>query len=81
MKGSEARSGRAASSMHASQVSLCRRAAKLEWRRHLLSPREILAWGPHGPRVKSKAAERQAFDFLPAGFTSAEQFQFELVKN
>ena len=27
------------------------------------------------PRVKSKAAVRQAFDFLPAGFTSAEQFQ------
>ncbi len=27
-----------------------------------------------GPRVKSKAAILQAFDFLPAGFTSAEQF-------
>ena len=33
------------------------------------------------PRVKSKAVVRQAFDFLPAGFTSAEQFISERSKN
>ena len=37
---------------------------------------------PRGiPAREVKAAVRQAFDFLPAGFTSAEQFQFkELTK-
>ena len=34
-----------------------------------------------GPRVKSKSAERQDFDFLPAGFTSAEQFQSFIVED
>ena len=30
--------------------------------------------------MKSKAAVRQAFDFLPGGFTSSEQFQSKLSK-